>query len=155
MKYATICLLVDGNPAQKILLGLKKKGFGEGKIVCFGGKIEPAEVVEQAVVRELREETSITASPGQLKKAGALTFLFPSKPAWDHYVHVYILYSWKGFPQESSEIEPFWFNIYDIPYDRMWPDGRHWIPRALRGEKLDYTYTYHADNQSLYKIDGN
>jgi 8-oxo-dGTP diphosphatase len=59
MKYATICLLVEGNPAQKILLGLKKKGFGKGKIVGFGGKIEPTETVEQAVVRELREETSM------------------------------------------------------------------------------------------------
>ena len=155
MKYATICLLVKGNPAQKILLGLKKKGFGEGKIVGIGGKIEPDETVEQAVIRELREETSITASPGLLKKAGTLTFLFPAKPTLDHYVHVYLLYSWKGFPQESSEIEPFWFNAHKIPYDRMWPDGRHWIPRVLRGERLDYTYTYHDDNQSLLKIESN
>jgi len=155
MKYATICLLVEGNPAQKILLGVKKKGFGKGKIVGFGGKIEPTETVEQAVVRELREETSITASPRQLKKAGTLTFLFPAKPAWDHYVHVYILNSWKGTPLESSEIEPFWFNVNEIPYERMWPDGHHWIPRALSGEMLDYTYTYHDDNQSLNKIEGN
>ena len=155
MIYATICLLVEGNPAQKILLGLKKKGFGSGKFVGFGGKIEPTETVEQAAVRELLEETSITALPGQLKKAGTLTFLFPAKPVWDHYVHVYILNSWNGFPQESSEMEPFWFNVHEIPYDRMWPDGRHWIPRALNGEKLDYTYTYHDDNQSLCKIEGN
>ncbi|MCK4724233.1 MAG: NUDIX domain-containing protein [Anaerolineales bacterium] len=155
MKYATICLLVEGNPAQKILLGLKKKGFGKGKIVGFGGKIEPTETVEQAVVRELREETSITVSPEQLKKAGTLTFLFPAKPAWDHYVHVYILNSWKGAPLESSEIEPFWFNVHEIPYERMWADGYHWIPRALSGEMLDYTYTYHDENQSLKKIKGN
>ena len=108
MKYATICLLIEGNPTQKILLGLKKKGFGEGKIVGIGGKIDPGENVEQAIIRELQEETSITASPGLLKKAGTLTFLFPAKPAWDHYVHVYLLHSWKGFPAGCGCMNDAW-----------------------------------------------
>lgn len=155
MKFATICLLVEGDPPQKIILGLKKKGFGEGKLVGFGGKIEASETIEQAVIRELREETSITALPSQLKKVGTLTFLFPARPAWDHFVYVYRLNAWEGFPKESSEVKPFWFNIHEIPYERMWPDGRHWIPLALLGNKLDFTYTYHNDNQSLYKIESN
>jgi 8-oxo-dGTP pyrophosphatase MutT (NUDIX family) len=36
---------------QKILLGLKKRGFGEGKWNGFGGKVHVNETIRQAAVR--------------------------------------------------------------------------------------------------------
>lgn len=36
---------------SRILLGLKKKGFGEGKWNGFGGKVETGESIETAAIR--------------------------------------------------------------------------------------------------------
>jgi len=37
--------------ANAILLGLKKKGFGEGKWNGFGGKVEKDETVSEGAIR--------------------------------------------------------------------------------------------------------
>ena len=47
---------------RQLLLGRKKRGFGEGKWNGFGGKLEPGETVEEAAVRELQEESGVTAT---------------------------------------------------------------------------------------------
>ena len=43
MRNATLMLIVDEN---KILLGMKKRGFGEGKWNGFGGKVNEGETIE-------------------------------------------------------------------------------------------------------------
>lgn len=47
MKIGTLCLVTDG---AKILLGMKKEGFGQGRWNGFGGK---AKVLEDFKWREL------------------------------------------------------------------------------------------------------
>ncbi len=42
MKLVTLCLPIDEQKRQ-VLLGLKKRGFGQGKLVGLGGKVEPGE----------------------------------------------------------------------------------------------------------------
>ncbi|NIV29551.1 MAG: NUDIX domain-containing protein, partial [Anaerolineae bacterium] len=76
----TLCLLVDGSPPQRILLGLKKEGFGAGKITGFGGKIEQGETPSVAATRELEEETGIRVAGEDLQAVGQLVFLFPARP---------------------------------------------------------------------------
>ena len=40
----------------RVLLGMKKRGFGAGKWNGFGGKIETGETITEAAVREVKEE---------------------------------------------------------------------------------------------------
>ena len=40
----------------EVLLGMKKRGFGEGKWNGFGGKVEAGETIVEAAAREVREE---------------------------------------------------------------------------------------------------
>ena len=47
------------SPYSRLLLGMKKRGFGAGKWNGFGGKIEPGETPRQAAIREIREEAFI------------------------------------------------------------------------------------------------
>lgn len=51
-----LCTLVLPNRGRQYLLGLKKRGFGEGKYNGFGGKVEQGETIRQAAIRELQEE---------------------------------------------------------------------------------------------------
>ena len=70
-KQLTLCIPVKEN---KVLLGMKKRGFGVGRWNGFGGKIEQGETTEQGVRRELSEEVGI--GDGFLKKLEYLSFLF-------------------------------------------------------------------------------
>lgn len=45
---STLIILLDKN---KILLGFKKRGFGEGKWNGFGGKVEPGEDIKACAER--------------------------------------------------------------------------------------------------------
>ena len=79
MKEVTLCFPLTNCESPVVLLGLKKRGFGQGKYVGFGGKIEAGETVEEATVRELEEETGLRAALEDLEPAGRLTFLFPAQ----------------------------------------------------------------------------
>lgn len=46
-----LTLVLVRNDVGDILLGLKKRGFGEGKWNGFGGKVEPGETIHQAAAR--------------------------------------------------------------------------------------------------------
>jgi 8-oxo-dGTP pyrophosphatase MutT (NUDIX family) len=153
MQHATLCLLVRGNPPDQVLLGRKKAGFGVGKYGGFGGKVEAHETVATAAVRELEEETGVRVSEKDLQPMGRLTFLFPAKPAWSQVVHVFLVSNWDGDPVESTEMSPDWFAVDEIPFEQMWQDCAHWLPRTLAGERVRATFTFQADNETIEELD--
>lgn len=149
MHEATLCFLVKGNPPDEVLLGLKKAGFGAGKMVGIGGKIERGETAVCTAVRELNEEIGVGANPTDLHKTARLTFLFPHQPDWSQQVHVFCLDKWTGSPQESAEMRPRWFATNQLPINQMWQDGRHWLPLVLTGQYVQAVFTFAADNETV------
>ncbi len=129
-KKMTLCYLQNDS---QILLGLKKKGFGEGRWNGFGGKVEAGELAEQAAARELEEEAGIKALI--LKKRGVLDFEFKGQAELLE-VHIFSASEFEGELLESDEMKPQWFDFNDIPYDKMWPDDRHWLPLFLAGKNF-------------------
>ena len=55
-RNTTLMILRDGD---RILFGLKKRGFGKGKLVGVGGKVDANETVEEAAIRETEEEIGV------------------------------------------------------------------------------------------------
>lgn len=128
----TLCLLVEDG---KILLGKKKVGFGLGRYNGFGGKVKIGEEIEQGAIREMREECGLDILA--LKKVGLLKFCYPKrKPARELETHVFLIEKYAGIMRESGEMKPQWFLLSDIPYERMWPDDRHWLPLFLKGKSF-------------------
>ena len=152
MKQATLCFLVN-QEEQKILLGMKKRGFGIGKYNGFGGKKKENETIEQAAARELREESGVHVEEGLMSKVAELTFYFSLKPEWNQIVHVYLVYGWEGDVQESEEMKPEWFNFSDIPYSKMWQDDKYWLPLLLQGKRVTGTFHFGDDNESVVKYE--
>ena len=145
LRPRTLCLLRQD---EQILLGYKKRGFGMGKYIGIGGKLEPGETIEQALNRELQEEISVTAT--KLSKTAVLDFYFPEveNPAnWNQQVHVFWVDQWDGDPQESEEISPQWFNIAQIPYSQMWADAKFWLPEILQGRVLHAAFLFDQEQQ--------
>ncbi len=153
MRDGTLCFLTRGNPPTDILLGFKKAGFGAGKYAGIGGKVEPGETVTITAIRELEEETGIQVSEKDLQRVGHLTFLFPANPAWSQVVHVFLAATWNGDAVESEEMMPAWFKVDDIPFERMWQDNIHWLPRILAGERIRASFTFKKDNETIDKLE--
>lgn len=114
----------------KVLLIEKLTGIGMGKINGPGGKIDPGENAEQAIIRECQEELHIT--PHNPVKVGELCFAMTHIP--DIHCHVFIAEKFTGEPTATYEANPFWQEIDKVPYDKMWQDDRYWLPQVLNGE---------------------
>jgi 8-oxo-dGTP diphosphatase len=149
VRETTLCLLVEGNPPERILLGLKKEGFGAGKITGFGGKVESGETPAAAAIRELEEETGLGVTTEDMKSVGQLSFLFPKEPAWSQLVHVYLSRKWVGIPREGREMRPVWYAVDEIPFEQMWHDGCYWLPRFLAGERIRGCFVFGEDNETV------
>ena len=153
MKDTTLCLLVRGEgEGRHILLAMKKRGFGQGKWNGVGGKVNEGETVEQALVRETGEEIGVRIKDFQ--KAADLTFVFSGekpKPDWNQRCHVYLATEWEGEPEESEEMRPKWYPVSKIPFDKMWPDDRHWLPRVLESKKVEATFTFIGEKGDVLK----
>lgn len=117
----------------KVLLGMKKRGFGMGRWNGFGGKVEAGETIETAAKRELKEEAGIEAV--DLQKIGILNFEFAGKEDSIE-GHIFTASEIIGSPVETDEMRPRWFDINNIPFAEMWPDDIHWFPLFLAGKKF-------------------
>jgi 8-oxo-dGTP diphosphatase len=151
LRSTCLCLLIceGGDRGREVLLGYKKTGLGLGKIVGLGGHVEPGESPAEAAVREVKEESGIGVRVDSLTELAHVTFLFPARPSWDMDVVVFASAAWSGEPVETEEIRPQWFSVSDLPFDRMWDDARHWLPRVLAGERLAATFTYAPDCETV------
>jgi 8-oxo-dGTP diphosphatase len=152
MQEMTLCFLARGNPPEEILLGVKRAGFGEGKVTGFGGKVEDGETNALSAVRELREEIGIQVREKDLLKVAQLQFIFPARPAWDQAVHVFLVVRWQGQIAESTEMAPLWCGVHDIPYARMWDDATYWLPRVVAGERMKARFIFRDDNETVANI---
>ena len=130
IQRATLVFCIE---PQRILLGMKKRGFGEGKWNGMGGKLLPTETLEECSRREMEEEAGIQI--GELKKCGILRFEYQdSPPTWE--VHVFKSSDFNGTICESDEMCPRWFALDEIPYESMWLDDKYWLPLLLKGQNF-------------------
>ncbi|TFK28534.1 hypothetical protein FA15DRAFT_633793 [Coprinopsis marcescibilis] len=132
VRYYTNAFVVQG---QKILLGHKKRGWGQEKYNGFGGKVDAGETSLEAAKRELKEEAGIDAP---LEHAGILLFLTDGVD-WAFHIDIYRADSYSGEVQESEEMKPEWFStlpegtdgLSSIPYSKMWETDECWLPLVI------------------------
>ncbi|HTY40041.1 MAG TPA: 8-oxo-dGTP diphosphatase [Candidatus Paceibacterota bacterium] len=129
-KALTLCLLYE---KPRMLLGLKKRGFGTGRWNGFGGKVEKGETIEEAAKREVREECGLEVET--LEKVGNIDFEFKGEE--EHLdVHFFRILKYSGEPKETEEMRPQWFYVDEIPFKDMWPDDVYWMPLFFTGKKF-------------------
>lgn len=126
---------------EEILLIHKKTGLGAGKINAPGGHIEEGETAQEAAVRETREEVGLETE--KLQFAGELFFHFLDGLRLKG--TVFLCHEFRGTPVETEEALPFWCPVSEIPWDRMWEDDIHWLPRALKGDTFRGRFIFDKD----------
>lgn len=139
----TLSFMIDNN---KILLGMKKRGFGAGRWNGFGGKVHDGETIEQAAKRELAEEIGVRAK--SLQKHGIIDFSFEGKPGTLE-VHIFVVTAFSGEPVEGEEMAPRWFSSNKIPYKKMWVDDPHWLPLLISGKRFRGKFHFSADEKKV------
>lgn len=142
----TLLFLVRNN---EILLALKKRGHGVGKWNGVGGKLEDGETVEQALLRETREEINVV--PMNYRQVAELDFVQVSETGnpWHMYIYAYLCDEWQGDPSESEEMAPQWYTYDEIPYESMWQDDQIWLPMVLSGDKVTGMFTFDSEEKLI------
>ncbi|ABI66558.1 MAG: 8-oxo-dGTP diphosphatase [Maricaulis maris] len=102
--FVAACALLDAD--GRILIAKRPEGKAMAGFWEFpGGKIEPGETPEQAVVRELREELSVEPCERCLHP-----FAFVSHPYDDFHIvmPLFLCRTWDGFPHPNEGQELAW-----------------------------------------------
>lgn len=138
IQLTTLLLILNDN---QILLAEKKRGFGVGKFNGIGGKVEKDETIEDAMIRETQEEIGVT--PSDFTKMATITFdEWVNDEEKQVIMSVFVAQSYMGKIVETDEMKPKWFNLNDIPYEKMFEDDKIWLPEVLKGNKLNAQFVF-------------
>jgi len=133
---------------DEILLGLKKRGFGQGNWNGFGGKVNVDETIVDCAIREVKEECGLALNSVDLECMAIIDFEFKGDPVHLE-VHVFRADRFFGEVSESDEMAPKWFKISDIPYEQMWPDDVIWHPHFFQGQKFRAQFLFEGTDKIL------
>ncbi|MCX6783959.1 MAG: NUDIX domain-containing protein [candidate division WWE3 bacterium] len=146
----TICFLFRvNNGIKEICLGEKLKGFRKGTLNGSGGKLKAGETYKDCAIRETTEEFGIKVL--DIEKYGEVYFY---DPGLTHECHVYVVKQWHGEPHKvynsdtgEPEMDPHWYSIDAIPYERMGTTDKYWLKPLLAGGKFKASFRYDANDQ--------
>ncbi len=149
--HATLGFLVKD---QSIALGLKKRAIGEGLLNGFGGGLKTTETPIQGLLREGAEECGVALAPNHTKKVAVVDF-HNHKSNGETFtcrVYVFLCTYWLYKPQESEEMGPLeWFPYDAIPFERLMPADRDWLPEILGGRLICAEVWYEPGQQIIEK----
>lgn len=140
------CTLIFLFQGDQILLIHKKTKLGAGLINAPGGKMERGETPEQCAIRECHEEVGLI--PIRPVHCGTLKSAFAN--GFDLQVDIFASSDFEGTMIETDEADPFWQNVDEIPYVRMWPDSFYWLPHIL--ENRSFVCLTKLDDKKLVEV---
>lgn len=142
---ATVCFLRrDG----KVLLQERAAGrIWAGRLNGPGGKTAAGETPLHAVVREVAEETGVQVAAPVL--AGSLNLHFGDPEASRLRVHIFVATAYQGRARGGPEGFLRWYGQQRLPFDRLWPDMRYWLPAVLDGGEVQGQCVYDAEGDAL------
>lgn len=145
-RFATLIYVIEHD---RVLLIEKLQGHGAGKVNAPGGHIEVGETPEECALRELFEEVGLVAL--QADQRGELKFHDTAKD-FDMLGYVFLTSTYSGHLTASNEANPFWIEIKDIPYERMWEDDVIWLPRMLKGDYIKGEFVFTDDSLARWRL---
>ena len=49
-------------------------------------------------------------------------------------------------------MRPQWYAVSQLPFDAMWADDKHWLPRVLAGEKIVADFAFDPTDADFLSI---
>ena len=115
----------------------KKNDMSEGKWIGVGGHVEKGEAIDDAVIREVYEETGLTVH--SLKCDGEVLFI---NNDYQEMMYVYEISDFSGELKECNEDELAWIDIDEMLSLPMWEGDKAYLPLLRRHEyfRLEIRY---------------
>jgi mutator protein MutT len=82
-----------------------------------GGKIEPGESPQAALVRELKEELNIDVAETDLVSFGSFSAEAANHPGRTVHMEVFMVKQWQGEPAPTTEVEEIRWLTHELPTD--------------------------------------
>ncbi|KAJ2359863.1 hypothetical protein H4S02_010037 [Coemansia sp. RSA 2611] len=139
----------DTGDSRQVLLGLKKRGMGEGLWNGFGGKLESGETLDECAHRELQEECGLQAR--RMEYVGVLTMV--CKSGWEITILVYTARELVGSVTESEEMQPKWFGIDELPYSDCHTEAPLWWPTMLDGSLFFAHFVFNLEALVEHRVE--
>jgi 8-oxo-dGTP diphosphatase len=119
--------LIDAD--GRVLIGRRQQGKHLGGYWEFpGGKVDPGERPEEALIRELREELGITVKEACL---APLTFASHAYPDFHLLMPLYVCRRWDGFVTAREDQPLKWVRARDLRTYPMPPADAPLIPALI------------------------
>ena len=139
----TVLAYIERNDEYLLLYRNKKKNdINEGKWIGVGGHIEKGESPEQALIREIKEETDLDVL--SYVKKGIVYFY---NNDFSEIMHLYVVKNYKGTIKECDEgvLELKKKNeIFDLP---MWEGDKYFLKLLLEDSPyFELELNYNGDN---------
>jgi len=139
MKVATLCYLRKEDKTLMIHRVKKANDMHQGRWNGLGGKFEPGETPEECAIREIREESGLTASNPILK--GFLTFPgFANEEDW--YAFVFVVDEFEGQLSDSPEGDLKWIDDAELLDLFLWEGDYIFLPWLDRPGIFSGKFTY-------------
>ena len=138
IKRTTLLYIIkDG----KVLLGEKLRGFGKGKLNGAGGKVESGETLEEAMLREVKEEFCIV--PKNYKQVGNIFYdEYDGEEKLYYDTAIFVASDYDEELAATEEMNPFWVDINNLPFDRMFEDDKFWLKEVLEGRRVNAKFVF-------------
>lgn len=141
MVETVLCYLIKDNKVLFLLRNKKKNDINQNKYIGVGGHIEINENKEQALLREVKEETGLTLL--DYIYHGEIIFSYDDNKEKMH------LFSSSCFVGEEiicDEGELHWVNKEDIMSLPLWEGDKYFLPLLLNNEtNIKLTLVYKND----------
>ncbi|MCR5788523.1 MAG: 8-oxo-dGTP diphosphatase [Lachnospiraceae bacterium] len=154
MKRTTLCYLDDGSRYLMLYRNKKENDENAGKWIGIGGKVEEGETPDQAMIREVSEETGLTVR--SFHYYGIVQFVSDIYEAQDMYLYSSRDFSGSLLP-ECDEGELRWVEKSKLMSLPMWEGDRFFLEKLLSGvDRVSLRLSYEGDRlvsaEDLLKI---
>ena len=131
MDYTVLCYLKKGNQYLFMLRNKEKNDLNEGKWIGIGGHIEQGESKEEALIREVKEETGFTIN--SFKYRGEILFI---NNDYQEIMYVFTSDDFSGEMIECDEGELSWIDKDKILDLNLWEGDRYFLKPLLNSDKM-------------------
>lgn len=141
MKKTVLCYIEDNNKYLMLHRTKKNQDLNEGKWLGIGGHIEANETPDEALIREVLEETGLTLLNYTFN--GIVEFIN------DNYKEIMYLYtsnSFEGLISECNEGELSWIDKDKILSLNLWDGDKIFLKKLFNNETNFYLRLYYENN---------
>ncbi len=136
MKETVLIYIKRNNQFLMLYRNKKKNDINGDKYIGVGGHIEEGETPEQALVREVKEETGLTLL--RFQKVGIVHF---SDTGISETMHLYISDSFSGSLIECDEGDLSWIDIDKISSLPMWEGDYLFLDKIIQNKNIPFEMT--------------